>query len=306
MIVQTKKTKKILIVIISLISFLITSCSTNNIDKNNCVAIVDNKPIFKEKFEKELSFYQKFYIKKYGESYLDDKNKNGDSNFKKLESELLDSLIKDQIFLNDLDRNNIKVSKNDSQNLLKELSDKIGDEASLLANVEAFGSDQSEINEILFNDSIRKKHWEFFVNNNKIKDKDVREFYKNNKKLQKMYKYDVLIFDDKLEAQKVKEQINNSNDFRKFLESDIRNYEIFRSDFVYNDDKLLSLANIYEKDKVSKIFENEDSYFILMVNSLNTKENDLLVRAKEIYLKNEYDKYIKNLIKNSNINLFIR
>lgn len=306
MIVQTKKTKKILIAIISLLSFLITSCSTNNIDKNNCVAIVDDKPILKEKFEKELSFYQKFYIKKYGESYLDDKNKNGDSNFKKLESELLDSLIKDQIFLNELDRNNIKVSKNDSQNLLKELSDKIGDEASLLANIEAFGSDQSEINEILFNDSIRKKHWEFFVNNNKIKDNDVREFYKNNKKLQKMYKYDVLIFDDKLEAQKVKEQINNSNDFRKFLESDIRNYEIFRSDFVYNDDKLLSLANIYEKDKVSKIFENEDSYFILMVNSLNTKENDLLVRAKEIYLKNEYDKYIKNLIKNSNINLFIR
>lgn len=306
--IQTKKIKiikKILIVTISVFTLFLTSCSSNKVDKNNSVALVDGKAIKKEKFEKDLSFYQKFYIKKYGESYLDDKNSSGESNFKKLERDLLDSLIKDQILLNDLNKHDIKVSKNDSQNLLKDLSDKIGDEYSLLVNIEAFGSDQNEINEILYNDSIRKKHWEFFVNNNKVKDKDVREFYQNNPKLQKMYKYDLLIFDDKLEAQKIKNKIQNSNDFRNFMNSDLRNYNISRSDFVYENDKFLKLSNVKDKNQVSNVFEEGDFSYILMVNSLNTKENDLLIRAKEIYLKNEYDKYIKNLIKNSNINLFI-
>lgn len=303
---QTKKIKKILIAIISIYTLLFTSCSSNKISEENSVAVVDGKAISKEKFEKELSFYQKFYIKKYGESYLDDENKKEKSNFKSLEDNLLDSLIKDQLFLNDLNKNNIKVSKNDSINLLNDLTNKIGDETSLIVNVEAFGSDQSEISEILFNDSIRKKHWDFFLNNNKVKDKDIREFYQKNENLQKMYKYDLLIFDDKLEAQKIKAKIKNSSDFRNFLDSDIRNYDIYRSDFVYSDDNYLKLSNMREKDQVSKVFKDQDLYYILMINSLNTKENDLFVRAKEIYLKNEYEKYIKNLIKNSNINLFIR
>ena len=42
-----------------------------------------------------------------------------------------------------------------------------------------------------------------------------------------------------------------------------------------------------------------------MINSENKSEKNLLIDAKEIYLENEYNKYLEKLIKNSNIKLFI-
>lgn len=304
MTIQLEKKQKILIAIISLLCLIFSSCS-KKLDKNSYLALVDNKPIYKDNFEKELSFYQKFYIKKQGELYLNSKDKNGNSNNKKLETELIDSMIKDQVFLNDLNSKNIEISKNDSQDLFANLSNIIGNDTSLLANIEAFGSDQNEFNEILFRDSIRKKHWDYFVNNNKIDDKEIRAFYNKNPNLTHMYKYDLLIFDDKLEAEKIRGKIKNSTDFRKFLESDIRNYDISRSDFVYSNDRILKLSKVSKKDQISDVFKDKGLNYILMINSLNTNENDLLVRAKQIYLQNEYDKYVKNLIKNSNIKLFV-
>ena len=44
---------------------------------------------------------------------------------------------------------------------------------------------------------------------------------------------------------------------------------------------------------------------ILMVNSINNNKKSLLLDAKELYLRKEYNNYLKNLIKNSNIKLFI-
>lgn len=301
---QIKK-NQINLIAISVFLFILAACS-GKIDPNKSLATVNNKPILKDTFEKELSFYQKFYIKKYGEDYFDEKNKNGDSNLKRLESELLDSLIKDQILLDDLNKNKVTISKNDSQSLIDELIDKIGDEASLKANIDAFGSDENEFNEIIFRDAIRKKHRDYFLSKAKVGDSEVIKFFEDNTIYQVMYKYDVLIFDDKFEASKIKTEIKDEKDFRKFLEADIRNYGIIRSDFVYADDDILKEANVLEKNQISDIFKYKDSYVILMVNSLNKKKNDLLVSAKQIYLKNEYDKYIKNLIKNSNIKLFIR
>ncbi|WP_276877359.1 SurA N-terminal domain-containing protein, partial [Anaerococcus hydrogenalis] len=99
--------KKTIIAIISLFCLILGSCSSK-IDKKNNVAYVDGQAISKNLYEKELSYYQKFYLKKYGNDYLDKKTKNGLTNYERLESELLDSLIQDQIMINDLRKNKVK------------------------------------------------------------------------------------------------------------------------------------------------------------------------------------------------------
>ena len=300
--VQTQK--KILIAIISLLCFNLVSCS-KKVDKDNSVALIDKEVITKKLYEKELSYYQKFYIKKYGENFLDINSKKGNANYKKLEKKLLDSLIQDQVMLNDLKKNKIKISKNDSLEIIDDLSKKSITKDSLLENVKSFGASQDEFDEITFRDSIRKKHKEYFYNNNNIKDAEILGFFKENESLQKKYKYDCLIFDDESEAIKVRSNIKNSQMFRKYLNSKVRNFDVYRSDFVYDDNQILKLSSVKKTDQISKVFKYKDSYVILMINSINNNKRDLLFDAKKIYLENEYEKYLKKLIKNSNIKLFI-
>ena len=207
--------------------------------------------------------------------------------------------------LNDLKKNKIKISKNDSLEIIDDLSKKSLTKDSLLENVKSFGASQDEFDEITFRDSIRKKHKEYFYNNNNIKDSEILDFFKENESLQKKYKYDCLIFDDESEAIKVRSNIKNSQMFRKYLNSKIRNFDVYRSDFVYDDNQILKLSSVKKTDQISKVFKYKDSYVILMINSINNNKRDLLFDAKKIYLENEYEKYLKKLIKNSNIKLFI-
>lgn len=299
-----KKLKKIAIAIISISCVIFSSCS-NKFDKNKYVAVVNDEGISKDLFEKELSYYQKFYLKKYGDSFLDSETKKGDSNNKKLEAKLLDSLIKDQIMLKDLKKNGIKVTKNDSQELIDELSDKILSKDSLLENVKTFGVSEDEFDDITYQDSIRKKHFSYFLNSNNINDSKIVKYFNENKNLQKKYKYDCLVFDDKKEAIKVRSNIKSPENFKALLKNKIRNYDIYRSDFVYLDDNLLKESSLSKVNDVGDVFKYKNSYIILMINSINKNEKDLLLDAKEIYLQNEYNKYLENLIKNSNIKLFI-
>lgn len=299
-----KNKKKIAILIISLFCIFSTSCS-KEFDKDKYVAVVDNEGISKKLFEKELSYYQKYYIEKYGDTFLEKKSKKGDSNYKKLESDLLDSLVIDQVMVNDLKKNKVKVTKNDSKETIDKLSEKISSKDSLIENIKTFGVSEDEFDEITYQDSIRKKHYDYFLNKNNIKDSDILKYFEENKNLQKKYKYDCLIFDDKNEAIKVRESIKNSEDFKKKMKSKIKNYDVYRSDFVYIDDHLLKKSSIIKVNEMSNIFKFKDSYVILMINSENKNEKNLLIDAKEIYLENEYNKYLEKLIKNSNIKLFI-
>ena len=299
-----KNKKKIAILIISVFCIFLTSCS-KKFDKDKYVAVVDDEGISKELFEKELSYYQKYYIKKYGDNFLEEKSKKGNSNYKKLESELLDSLVMDQVMVNDLKKNNVKVTKNDSKEAIDKLSEKISSKDSLLENVKTFGVSEDEFDEITYQDSIRKKHFNYFLNNNNVKDTEVLKYFEENKNLQKKYKYDCLIFDDKNEAIKVRESIKNSEDFKNKMKSRIRNYDVYRSDFVYKDDALLKKSSLSKVNIVGNVFKFKDSYIIFMINSENKNKKNLLLDAKEIYLENEYNKYLEKLIKNSNIKLFI-
>ncbi|EGC84546.1 conserved domain protein [Anaerococcus hydrogenalis ACS-025-V-Sch4] len=207
--------------------------------------------------------------------------------------------------INDLRKNKVKITKNDSLEVIEDLSKKSMSKDSLIENVKSFGADEDEFDEISYMDSIRKKHMDYYFSNDDTKDSEIVDYFKENKFLQKKYKYDCLIFDNESEAIKIRAKIKNSQDFKKYLNSKVRNYDIYRSDFVYNDDFLLKESSLKKADQISKIFKYKDSYIILMINSVNQNENDLLIDAKKIYLKNEYDKYLKNLIKNSNIKLFI-
>lgn len=302
---KMKKIKKIIIKILSFcLCFLLFSSCNKKADENT-VAIVDGEAISKEVFDKELKFYLAFYAKKYGESYLDEKNSKGKTNKDVLRDDLLDSIIKDQIMLNDLAKKKIKIDDNTANKLRSDIEKSLGDKNSLKANIQALNISDGEFSDVVFNDSIRKIHYDYFLTHNKIKDSEILEYYKSKEDLHKMYKYNVLVFNNKDGAQKAKAAIKNQVDFRQALKNPARNYEIINSDFVYKDDPLLVKSKLNEKDKVSEIFENDNKYMILMINSYNENENDLLMHTKDKYLKEAYEQYLNKLIKSSKIKVFI-
>lgn len=282
----------------------LNACNNKNTYADN-VALVDDKPITKETYTKELEFYQKFYTVKHGEEYLDSEAERGKTNNDILQKNLIDSLIKDQVMINDLNENKIKVDDNTASAIRDDLEKKLGGKDSLKANVSAIGIKESEFNDILYNDSIRKQHYGYFLSHNDIKDSDILEYYKKNKKFQRQYKYNVLVFDEENQANKAKLSIKTTEDFKSYLKKSIKNYDIINSDFVYEDDLILKESKILDNDKVSNVFKHDNKYMILMVNSYNDNENDLLLNVKDIYMKEKYEDYLNKLIKKSKIRVFI-
>lgn len=306
---KTIKNLKTVISKICLTAFLLlvtlTSCNSKDKATGNIVASVDGKAISSDLYSKELRFYQSYYSKVYGESFLEDESKNGKSNDQILREELVDSMIKDQVMKKDLEANKIRLDDNGSNSLRNNLSDKLNGEDSLKANIVALGFNENSINEILYNDYIRKAHYDLFLKKNHVKDKDVVDFYKKNKKLHRLYKYNVLVFDDKNVAKNIKDKLTDSKSFQTYLNKNTRNYSIINSDFVYIDDPILSKSKVKEKDMISNIFEYDGKFCILMVNSYNENENELLIKAKDIYLKDAYYDYLNKLIKESKIKVFV-
>ncbi len=286
------------------ISFLLASCNKGP-DTSSAVALVDNKAIDKDTYNSELEFYLNYYSNKYGPNYLESKDKAGKTKKESLQEKLLESMIKDQVMLNDLEKHKIEIDDNTANKIRSEMEKKLGDKDSLKANIKALNVSDSEFSDIIFNDSIRRMHYDFFLSNSGIKDSEILKHYKENEQLHKMYKYNMLKFDDKIEAERIKSIIKSQLDFRKLLTNSIKSYDVFNSDFVYEDDPILLASKVKEKDKVSEIFEYDGKYNILMVNSYNENENELLMQAKEIYLKDAYRKYLNKLIKSSKIKLFI-
>ena len=285
------------------ISFLLASCNKGP-DTSSAVALVDNKAIDKDTYNSELEFYLNYYSNKYGPNYLESKDKAGKTKKESLQEKLLESMIKDQVMLNDLEKHKIEIDDNTANKIRSEMEKKLGDKDSLKANIKALNVSDSEFSDIIFNDSIRRMHYDFFLSNSGIKDSEILKHYKENEQLQKMYKYNMLKFDDKIEAERIKSIIKSQLDFRKLLTNSIKSYDVFNSDFVYEDDPILLASKVKEKDKVSEIFEYDGKYNILMINSYNENENELLIQAKEIYLKDAYRKYLNKLIKSSNCLLY--
>lgn len=301
--------KKIKKVIISLLSFglclsVLSSCKKNKTDED-AIALVDGQAIDRETFDKELEFYLAFYTKKNGDAYLDNKNSKGKTNKEILRDDLLDSMIKDQVMINDLEKKKIEIDDNEANKLRSEMEKELGDKNSLKANINSLNISDADFSDVIFNDSIRKIHYDYFLTHNKIKDSEILEYYKENEDFHKMYKYNVLVFDSKDMAEKTRSSIKNQVDFRKALKNPVRDYEIINSDFVYKDDPLLMESKISEKDNVSEIFKDNNKYMILMINSYNENENDLLMHLKDKYLKDAYDQYLNKLIKSSKIKVFI-
>ena len=301
-----KTIKKIIISLLSLCLCLVifTSCN-KSVKDDKTIALVDGKSIDKDTFEKEFSFYVAFYSKKYGDNYLETKNSKGKTNKEKLREELLDSMIKDQIMLNDLVNKKIEIDDNTANKLRSDMEKDLGDKDSLKANIKALSISDSEFSDVLFNDSIRKMHYDFFLTHNKIKDSDILQYYKSNEDLHRLYKYNVLVFDNKDVAEKTRSNIKSHLDFRNLMKNSVKNYEVINSDFVYKDDPLLIKSKMSDKEKVSEIFEYDNKYMILMINSYNENENELLMHTKEQYLKNSYEEYLDKLIKSSKIKVFI-
>lgn len=297
------KTQATRILAAVLVMAALSSCSNEDNYKGN-IAVVDNVPISNELFAKQLDFYQKFYTHTYGEDYLDIEVERGKTNNDILQRELIDSMIKDQVMLNDLNNNKVKIDDSKASSMRHDLENKLGGKDSLKANMNALDLSENQFNENLYVDSIRKIHYDYYLSHNDIKDSEILEYYNDNPKYQKMYKYNVLVFDDLNEANKVKSQISSANDFRNLLKASVKNYDVINSDFVYNDDIILTKSAVTEKDTVSDVFEYDGDYMILMVNSYNENENELLINLKDLYLKENYEDYLNKLVKKSKIRQF--
>lgn len=296
--------RKIIKAVLSAVLIINLTACGNAAENKDALALVDGERISNDEYLKELDFYQKYYTKKYGEEYLDQEVERNMTNNDVLEKELIDSMVKDQVMKNDLKANGVKVDDNTATSIRNNLEDQLGSQDSLKANIKAVGLDENKFNQVIYNDSIRKQHYNYFLGHSGIKDSEILEFYKANDKYHKQYKYNVLAFDDKNEAEKAFDNIKSPAEFKSFLNNPIKNYEVINSEFVYKDDTILEKSGISEKDKVSEIFEYDGKYMILMVNSYNENENELLINVKDLYLREKYEEYLNKLTKKSKIRLF--
>lgn len=282
-----------------ILSFL-TSC--RNDVKN--VARVNQTYITKQEFDNQLSFYTRFFTEKYGSEYLNKKASNGKTNIENLQNDILNSMIFEIVMLDDLEKNDITVDKNNINQIKDRQIKKLHGLDSLIANLNALDSSEEEYDNIMYYSSIKKTHEKFVKENLNITKEDIAERIKSDNNLQAQFTYDVFVFDNKNEANKVSSYINDYKDFNDFKNAIVKNYSVLTKNFVLSDDELLKKSNMYQELKVSKVFKIEDKYYILMIEEIDKDPLNIVNKVKSIIEDEEYKKYMRKIIRDSRINIF--
>lgn len=282
--------------------FSLQACAKKNSDT---VAEVNSEKISRIDFDNNYNFYKKYYDMKYGIDYLEGEYNPLKSNKEKLREDILDSLIHEKIIADYLKKKSIKVTKDDIDKLKQESLNASYDKDSLKANIAAFDENLDDYDRILEKSAVIERYKRYFRDNFKVSDKKIVEYFKKNRNLQRQYKYSAIEFESKKACDMALKKIKNEVDFTSFYDNNISNYKSFKSDFVYADDPLLSRSKMIEKNKISDVFEKNDKYYIIMINSVNDNVNDLLVKAKEHYINEKMKSDYKRIIKKAKVKIFL-
>jgi len=183
------------------------------IDGKEVIAVVNDYQILKEDFNIQVEQVKKT-LEANGMNFS---GKEGEKNLAEIKKTVLESMINDQLSLQQAEEKNITVTDEELKNSIKELETYYGGEEALDKYLTEQGMNRADFEDLLKDQMIINKLYDEITAGISVTDEEAKKYFEENKSLFELTSPEIrashILVDTEEEAQKILNEIKNGADF---------------------------------------------------------------------------------------------
>lgn len=264
--------------------------TTEKLD-DKTVAIVDGEKISKDDYKSELSFYASMLASQ-----------------QQLKNSIVTMMVQDKLIANDIKKNNIKIDDKDVDNALMQSVQNFGGQEKFDKTLDDYNMDLDKFKETIKKDLMYKKHREWFNQNNKVTDDEIKKYYEENKEeFAKVDASHILVEDEKT-ANEIKAKLDNGEDFAKLAKEYSKDTASAKNGGELGAFAKGQMVKEFEdaafsmkEGEISNPVKSQFGYHIIKLNSKKDSYEDSKEEITKKILDKKYADYIKKLHDEANV-----
>lgn len=266
-----------------------TKAKENLDDKT--VAIVDGEKISKDDYKSELSFYASMLASQ-----------------QNLKNSIVTMMVQDKLIANDIKKNDIKVDDKEVDDALMQSVQNFGGQENFDKTLDDYNMDLNKFKETLKKDLMYKKHREWFDENNKITDEELKKYYEDNKDEFSKVDASHILVEDEETANDIKSRIDNGEDFASLAKEYSKDTASAKNGGALGAFAKGQMVKEFEdaafsmkEGEVSSPVKSQFGYHIIKINSVKDSFEDSKEEITKKIKDKKYADYIKKLHEDSNV-----
>lgn len=307
---KVKKKSIMLVVLMLAMSIIVNGCSKGLAEGS--AALVNKKNIKMDEFDEEYSMQLKAIQSQFGEEIVDQVGPDGVSFKEQLKKDTLNRMVVEEIIIQDAKKKNIKVTDEELEIILEEITAGMGGEEQLKEYLKNIGMDEEYLKEYNEKTLLLQKHKEDFIENVELKEEEGQSFFDENKEKLVLVKARHILLESEEAGKEILEKLKGGGDFAelalensKDLETATMGGELGYFSREQNPAEFDKIVFELNEGEISPIFQSEVGYHIVEVQEKKDTFDSLKPELMEHIKENKYIEYIEKLQEDANIETFL-
>lgn len=291
------------------ITIIVSACNSNTTE--GAVARVNDGEISEVEYNEELDVNRKIFKKQYGEEFLSQVGPDGNTMDDNLKQQVLDKLLAEELISQKTKEKDIEVTEEEVEEKLKEIEASLGGEEQYKEFLSSNGISDEYFRNNTRKEILMEKYYEDYLENTEIDEKEIEEFYEENKEDLVVVKARHILLTDEEEANTALERIKSGEDFEQVaIEESIDGSAAQGGDLGYFtkgnmikefEDAAFSLG----VGETSDLVKTEVGYHIIKVEDRKESLEDLEEQIGMMLKQQNYEQHVKDLREDADIEIFI-